>query len=119
VGDRRFSRHPTGDVCQNGTRVKIAGAPLQGKCSKLSQVRIPGDEWVTILAEVQGGTRVRQVVNGELVVEYADLALDENDPDARRLIQSGSDKSLTSGYISIQANSHPIEFRRIEIMPID
>lgn len=117
VGDRRLSSHPTGDVCQNGTRVKIDGQPLADKCSKISDVKIPGEEWVTILAEVDGGTRVRQVVNGDLVVEYTDLKLDEHDPDAGRLIRSGSDIALSSGYISIQANSAPIEFRRIEILP--
>jgi hypothetical protein len=85
----------------------------------LSDIAIPGDQWVTILAEVQGGTRVRQVVNGALVVEYTDLVLDEKDADARRLLSSGADRALTAGYISIQANSHPIEFRRIEILPLD
>jgi hypothetical protein len=119
VGGRLFGRYPTGDVCENGTRLRINGAVLLDKCSKLSRVWIPGGEWVTILAEVQGSTRVRQVVNGELVVEYTDLTLDEKDADASRLLSSGSDKALTSGYISIQANSHPIEFRRIEILPLD
>jgi hypothetical protein len=119
VGGRLFGRHPTGDVCENGTRVKIDGALLLAKCSKLSNVTIPGEEWVTILAEVQGGTRVRQIVNGELVVEYSDLTLDDDDPDAKRLLSAGSDKALTSGYLSIQANSHPIEFRRIEILPLE
>jgi 3-keto-disaccharide hydrolase len=119
VGGRLLGRHPTGDVCENGTRVTIDGSVLRDKCSKLSDVTIPGDEWVVILAEVQGGTRVRQIVNGVLVVEYTDLALDENDADARRLLNSGGDKALTSGYLSIQANGHPIEFRRIEILPID
>jgi hypothetical protein len=119
VGDRRLSRHPTGDVCENGTRVKIDGVMLMAKCSTVSQVRIPGDEWVRILAEVQGGTRVRQIVNGQLVVEYTDVTLDENDVDAGRLLAAGSPKDLTAGYISIQANSHPIEFRRIEILPIE
>jgi hypothetical protein len=119
VGGRLLGRHPTGDVCENGTRVTIDGGVLRDKCSKLSDVTIPGDEWVMILAEVQGGTRIRQIVNGILVVEYTNLTLDENDPDARRLVDSGGDKALTSGYISIQANSHPIEFRRIEILPID
>jgi hypothetical protein len=119
VGGRLLGRHPTGDVCENGTRVTIDGGVLRDKCSKLSDVTIPGDEWVMILAEVQGGTRIRQIVNGILVVEYTNLTLDENDPDARRLVNSGGDKALTSGYISIQANSHPIEFRRIEILPID
>ena len=119
VGGRLLGRHPTGDVCQNGTRVKINGAALTGKCSKLSDITIAGDEWVSILAEVQGGTRVRQVVNGDLVVEYTDLTLDDKDADARRLLGPGGDKALTSGYISIQANSHPIEFRRIDVLPID
>jgi hypothetical protein len=119
VGGRLLGGHPTGDVCENGTRVTIDGGVLRDKCSKLSDVTIPGEEWVMILAEVQGGTRIRQIVNGILVVEYTNLTLDENDPDARRLVNSGGDKALTSGYISIQANSHPIEFRRIEILPID
>ena len=117
VGGRLLGSHPTGDVCENGTRVTIAGAVLLAKCSKLSPVTIPGDEWVTILAEVQGAARVRQIVNGQLVVEYTDIVLDDKDPDAARLLNFGGDRSLGSGYISIQANSHPIEFRRIEILP--
>jgi hypothetical protein len=119
VGARLFGTHPTGDVCETGTRVKIGGTVLLDKCSKVSRVAIAGGEWVTILAEVQGGMRVRQIVNGQLVVEYTDLTLDEMDPDASRLLKSGSDKQLTSGYISIQANGHPVEFRRIEILPLD
>jgi hypothetical protein len=119
VGGRIFGRHPTGDVCENGTRVTIDGVLLTDKCSKRSQITIPGDEWVSVLAEVQGSSRVRQVVNGDLVVEYTDLTLDEKDADARRLMAAGADKSLSSGFISIQANSHPIEFRRIDVLPID
>lgn len=119
VGGRMFGTHPTGDVCKNGTLVKIGGAVLEDKCSKLSAIAIPGKEWVTILAEVQGGARVRQIVDGALVVEYTDLMLDEKNADARRLLGSGADRALTAGYISIQANSHPIEFRRIEILPVD
>jgi hypothetical protein len=99
--------------------VKIGGAVLEDKCSKSSGIAIPGNEWVTILAEVQGGAHVRQIVNGALVVEYTDLALNEKDADADRLLRSGADRALTAGYISIQANSHPIEFRRIEILPVD
>jgi hypothetical protein len=119
VGGRMLGRHPTGDVCENGTRVKIGGAVLENKCSKLSDIAVSGDEWVTILAEVQGGTHVRQIVDGALVVEYTDLVLDEKDEDARRLLSSGADRALSAGYISIQANSHPIEFRRIEILPVE
>jgi hypothetical protein len=119
VGGRLFGSHPTGDVCENGTRVSIGGAVLTDKCSKVSTVTIPGDEWVNLLVEVQGGARVRQVVNEVLIVDYTDVVLDETNADARKLIGSGADKALTSGYISIQANSHPLEIRRIEVLPLD
>jgi hypothetical protein len=119
VGGRLFGRHPTGDVCENGTRVTIGGRVLENKCSTVSAVTIPGEAWVTMLAEVDGATRVRQAVNGMLVVEYTDLTLDDQDPDGRRLVPPDGDKRLGSGFLSIQSNGHPIEFRRIEILPLE
>jgi hypothetical protein len=119
VGGRFFGRHPTGDVCENGTRVTIDGRLLEEKCSRLSDVTIPGDEWVTMLAEVDGSTRVRQAVNGMLVVEYTHLTLDDHDADGRRLVPPDGDVRLGSGFLSIQSNGHPIEFRRIEILPLE
>jgi hypothetical protein len=53
------------------------------------------------------------------VVEYTDLALDDTDPDARRLLAGGAGEKLSAGYISLQANGAPVEFRRIEILPLD
>ena len=119
VGGRRFGSRPTGDVCQTGTRVRIDGVPLEQKCSGLSDVTIPDDQWVTVEAEIQGGKHVRQIVNGVLVVDYTDLQLDAGDPDARALLRAGAATALTSGFISLQSNGHPIEFRRIEILPLD
>jgi hypothetical protein len=112
-------RHPTGDVCKNGTLLTIDGRVLQDKCSKLSDVIPEGDDWVTVLAEVDGAKRVRQAVNGTMVVEYTNLTLDDRDADGRRVLGSATDKSLSSGFISLQSNGHPVEFRRIEILPIE
>ncbi len=119
VGGHRFGNHPTGDVCQNGTHVLIGGAPLSGYCSKLSDVNIPGEEWTSILAEVDGGKRVRQAVNGGIIVAYTDITLDDANVDAQRLIAGGADKNVTSGYIGVQSNGHPVEFRRIDILPLE
>jgi hypothetical protein len=119
VGGRMLGSRPTGDVCQNGTRVLIGGAPVKGLCSKMSDVTLRDDQWVTVLAEVDGSARVRQVVNGALVVEYTNLTLDDGNADARRLLAGGAGSALASGYISIQSNGHPIEFRRIEVLPLD
>jgi hypothetical protein len=119
VGRRMFGRYPTGDVCRNGSRMIIDGQELQKKCSRLSDVAIPGDQWVSVLAEVNGAAQVRQAVDGSVVVDYSDLRLDDHDPDARRLLAAGAPGALDSGYVSIQGNGHPIEFRRIDILPLD
>jgi hypothetical protein len=119
VGGRFMGSQPTGNVCRNGTDVSIAGAPLKEQCSKVGDVTIRDDQWVTALAEVDGSKRVRQIVNGALVVEYTDLTLDEKSPDARRLIAAGADKKLGAGYISLQSNGAPVEFRRIEVLPVE
>jgi hypothetical protein len=119
VGGRFIGSRPTGDVCQNGTHVLVDGAALKGQCSKVGEQTIRGDEWTTALAEVNGASNVQQIVNGALVVKYTDLTLDEGNADARRLMAAGAGKALGSGYISLQSNGAPIEFRRIEVLPLD
>jgi hypothetical protein len=118
VGGRFMGSQPTGDVCHYGTWVLIDGLPTNGQCSKAGEITIRDDRWVSVLAEVDGATRVRHFVNGELVVQYTNIALDESNEDARRLLAAGAAKSLSGGYISIQSNGHPVEFRRIEILPL-
>jgi hypothetical protein len=115
----RWLKRPTGDVCRNGTTVTMSGAALTSQCSKTSAITIRGSDWVTVAAEVNGSRHVRQIVNGTLVAEYGDIELDGSDSNARRLLDAGASKSLSAGYISLQSNSHPIEFRKIEILPLD
>ncbi|MDP6457545.1 MAG: DUF1080 domain-containing protein, partial [Candidatus Marinimicrobia bacterium] len=73
-----------------------------------------GDQWVKIEVEVRGSTGIKHKVNGEIVLEYTEPQLDENDPDAKKLARD--DKILNSGYIAFQAESHPVEFRNIKIL---
>jgi hypothetical protein len=49
------------------------------------------------------------------VLEYTGPQLDERDPDARRLLAAGAEKMITSGTISLQSESAPIEIRKIEL----
>jgi Domain of Unknown Function (DUF1080) len=118
VGGHMIGSRPTGDVCQNGTRVRVAGQFLQQQCSKLSDITIRDDQWVTAEAEVLGN-KVRQAVNGALIVEYTDIQLDGNNADARKLIGPDGAAGLNAGYIAIQGNGFPVEFRRIEVLPLD
>jgi hypothetical protein len=68
---------------------------------------------------VRGSDSISQIVNGVTVMEYQDIQLDNTDPDAQTLIQNGASIELDEGYISIQAESHPIQFRKIELKVLD
>ncbi len=70
--------------------------------------------------EVHGSSRVRHIVNGEVVSEYEQPQLDPNDPDgeAQKLIH-GDLRLLSEGYVALQAETQPTEFRKVELMLLD
>jgi hypothetical protein len=54
-------------------------------------------------------------VNGELVLEYEKPQYDPKDADAKKLIKDEKNLVIEEGYISLQSESHPVEFRKVEI----
>ena len=119
LGASGHEKRPTGNLCTPGTIVDVAGQPITSHCVNSSSETFHGDQWVTAEIEVHAGRLIRHKINGQTVLEYTNPRLDERDPDAKRLIESGANKSLTGGTISLQSESHPIEFRNIEIMPLE
>ena len=87
-------------------------------CNDSKSKTYHGNEWVTVEVEVHGNGVIKHIIDGETVLEYEKAQLDERDPDGRRLIKDG-DKMLRGGYIALQSESHPIEFRKVEIMPLE
>jgi Domain of Unknown Function (DUF1080) len=81
---------------------------------------IRGEQWVTIEVEVRGSESVTHTVNGTVTAHYTNPQYDPNDStgNAQRLIQ-GNDLMLREGMIALQAESHPTDFRKVEIMLLD
>jgi hypothetical protein len=97
--------------------VVIDGKLVTQHCNSSKSKTYHGDQWVTAEVEVHGPELIRHRINGEVVMEYSDPQYDPNDADARRLMGTGS-RLLSSGSISLQSESHPVEFRKIEIRPL-
>lgn len=116
-GNGEDERH-TANVCSPGTHYVMDGELVTVHCINSSSQTYHGDQWVTMELEVRGSDMVRHVVNGETVFEYSDVQLDPEDPDAQRLLASGSAIEVTGGYISVQAESHPMEIRKLEVFPL-
>jgi hypothetical protein len=115
LGGNGKDKRPTGNVCTPGTNIVMKDKLIIQHCNDSSSKTYHGNEWVTVEVEVHGNSLIRHQVAGETVLEYEKPQLDDRDPDARALIKDG-DKMLHDGYIALQSESHPIEFRKVEIL---
>ncbi len=116
-GDGKKER-TTGNACTPGTHVVVGGKLIKTHTINSRSGTYPGDQWVSVEVEVHGDGVIKHIVNGETVLEYEKPQYDEGDADARKLIRGG-DVMLGEGYLALQAESHPIEFRKVEILPLE
>ncbi len=117
AGDGKTPR-PTANVCTPGTNIVMDGKLHTQHCTNSSSDTFLNDQWVTAEIEVHGNKLIRHKVNGKTVLEYSEPQLDPNDPDGKRLVDAGQAKPLTGGTISLQSESHPVEFRKVELMQL-
>ena len=117
LGGNGKDNRPTGNVCSPGTNIVMKDKLITQHCNDSRSKTYHGNEWVTAEVEVHGNGVIKHIIDGETVLEYEKAQLDERDPDGRRLIKDG-DKMLHEGYIALQSESHPIEFRKVEILPL-
>lgn len=118
LGGSGTGQRSTGNLCTPGTHVVMKDKLVTQHCINSSSKTYHGDQWVTAEIEVHGNRLIRHIINGEVVMEYSEPQLDEGDADAKKLLQAGADRMLGEGYISIQAESHPTQFRKIELLPL-
>jgi hypothetical protein len=118
LGGSGTGQRTTGNVCTPGTHIVVDGKLVTRHCNSSTSKTYHGDQWVTIEVEVHGNGVTKSILEGETVYEYTKPQLDENDADARKLIKDG-DKMLYGGTISLQAESHPVEFRKVELRKLE
>mgnify|MGYP003640919510 CR=1 FL=1 len=107
----------TANLCTPGTNVVIDNALFTPHCVNSRSETYHGDQWVKVEVEVQGNDYIQHFVNGKAVFEYEKPQLDPKDEYAQKLIKDG-ELMLSSGTISLQSESHPCEFRNIEILDL-
>jgi len=110
------SARSTANLCTPGTNV-VMNAKLETRhCIDSTSKTFDGDQWVRVEVEVHGGGAIVHRVNGETVLQYEKPQIGGgnvagHDPAVKR-----DDEILTSGSISLQAESHPTEFRKVELL---
>ena len=107
----------TSNLCTPGTNVVMGDKLKLQHCISSSSETYHLDKWVTAEIEVRGNKVIRHVLDGKTVLEYTEPQLDERDESAKKLIKDGK-LALSGGSISLQSESHPCDFRKVEIMVI-
>ena len=105
---------PTGNICSPGTEVDYLGRRLKGHCQASNGETLDGEQWVSIEIEVNGAESVIHRVNGSEVIRYGNLKLSKGSKSAKHR-GKGAPLTLEHGYIALQSESHPIDFRRVAI----
>lgn len=108
----------TANLCTPGTNVHFADTLFSPHCISSKSKTYDGDQWVRAEFLVLGDSLIRHTVEGETVLEYTRPeigggAVSNFDPKVK---VDGT--PLTEGFISLQSESHPVEFRKVELLDL-
>jgi len=112
---------PTGErstlnVCTPGTEVFRNGEMVKSHCLNSISQSYRGDQWVRVEVEVHGAERVRHIIDGKTVLEYGNLQIGGGNVSNFDPAVKKDGTPLAEGYIALQAESHPTEFRKVELL---
>ena len=106
----------TANLCTPGTNVVMNGQLETRHCVNSSSKTLDGDQWVRVEIEVHGGGEIVHRVNGETVLQYEKPQIGGGNVAGNDPALMKDAELLTSGSISLQAESHPVEFRKVELL---
>ncbi len=119
LGGKGTGKRTTANLCTPGTNVVMEGELITRHCISSSSKTYHGDQWVTVEVEVRGNKVIKHIIDGKVVLAYNKPQLDDRDQDAQKLIQQQHGKMLSGGTISLQSESHPVEFRKVELLVLE
>jgi hypothetical protein len=116
LGGRDTGERTTANLCTPGTNVVMNGKLVTEHCVSSTSPTFRGDEWVRVEVEAHGAGRIVHKVNGQTVLAYEQPQIgggnvSKHDPAVKK-----DGQLLEGGSISLQSESHPVEFRRVELL---
>jgi hypothetical protein len=110
---------PTGNLCTPGTNVVMDGELITEHCTNSNSDTYYGDQWVSLEVEVHSDSLIIHKVNGKEVLRYSKPQYGGADMDEYSAAYKDKiGETIKGGYISLQSESHPTEFRNIELLEL-
>lgn len=119
LGGLGSGNRTTANLCTPGTHVERDGALYTPHGLNSTSKTYHGDQWVTVEIEARGSQTILHRIDGATVLQYDKPQYDPKDGDAKRLIDAnGGNVLIEGGTLSLQSESHPVDFRKVEIKPL-
>ena len=118
-GLKEGENRPTASVCTPGTNIVMNDALITNHCISSSSKTYYGDQWVNLEVIVIRDSIITHKINGNTVLSYSSPQIGGNLDEYSSEWQAKSGELLKSGYISLQSESHPVEFRNIELLELN
>lgn len=116
AGVKEGESRPTGNMCSPGTDVVYEGKIDPRHCINSTSKTYYGDQWVRAEAVVLGDSLITHIINGDTVLQYTKPQIGGGVVEGYDLAIKQDGKLLKEGFIALQSEGQPIDFRKVEIM---
>ena len=110
---------PTGNMCSPGTDIVYQGKLYDGHCLDSDSKTYGKDEWVKAELIVYGDSLVMHLINGDTVLQYTKPTMGGGVANRYDTTLWHPGKPLTSGFIALQSEGQPIDFRNVELKVLE
>jgi hypothetical protein len=109
----------TANLCTPGTNVVMNGQLRTAHCTNSTSKTYEGDVWVRVEVLVHGDEVIKHMVEGETVLEYSKPQIGGGNVAPVDPAVKVDGAPLTGGFISLQAETAPIDFRKVELLNLE
>lgn len=106
---------PTGNMCSPGTDIVYEGKLYPGHCLNSTSKTYQPDEWVHAELIVYHDSLITHIIEGDTVLRYEKPTMGGGVVDGYDSIVWKPGTPLRSGFIALQSEGQPIDFRNISI----
>ncbi len=116
LGGSGEGERSTANLCTPGTNVMMNDSLFTPHCVNSTSETFHGDQWVDVEVYVFGDSLIQHRVNNKVVMEYSKPTFGDGAVGGLNdgLYQDGD--LISEGYISIQAETHGIDFKSIDLL---
>ena len=118
LGGLGQGKRTTANLCTPGTNVVIDGTLVRAHCINSTSQTYDGDQWVRVEAMVLGDSLVKHIVNGDTVMTYFRPQMGGGNANNLMPGVMIEGKLLADGHIALQAETAPIDFRKVELLDL-